>query len=415
MDMLLDVRLSALVPNKQLFAWVYFPAVLAGNILFMLTIGQPRYGEFYFFLAQLPLFIGFSIVSRYRGIKLVFVLLSTVIFSAPPRMCVLMAQALLPFGPAASTALFLLCSAAMLLIVWRFLKEDFHYMLENCAGREFWLFCLIPIFHYVYIFSRTKYDFTGIAQTADFWSRQLPTLIVLVSYILLVRIFRSTRENQRLQNEAAMIHTQMEAADLRLQELNRAQEQTREYRHNMRHHFSLLQALVSEGDLDRIAEYLHSAQSDLDTFTPTRYCENETANLLLSSFEAKAKRAGVTLTVDAKLPEALPLSDTELCSLLANSLENAVTAAAALPPACKKAVAFWSAVHQEKLLLSVENPYGGQVTMQDGLPRAAREGHGYGVRSIAAIAETHGGQALFSADDGVFSLKVVLPLKAIRR
>ena len=68
-------------------------------------------------------------------------------------------------------------------------------------------------------------------------------------------------------------------------------------------------------------------------------------------------------------------------------------------------------VYKEKLLLSVENPYVGNVVLREGLPRTDRKEHGYGTRSISAIAELHGGQALFSANSGIFSLKVMIHLK----
>jgi two-component system sensor histidine kinase AgrC len=137
-------------------------------------------------------------------------------------------------------------------------------------------------------------------------------------------------------------------------------------------------------------DYLRTAQSDLDAFTPIRYCENETA----------------------KLPETLPLSETKLCSLFSNSLENVFTAVFKVTEYVKKAVTLRAAIHQGKLLLSVENPYAGDVVLKNGLPQSSRDGHGYGTLNITTIAESHGGQALFSAKGGIFSMRVMLPVMA---
>ncbi len=49
--------------------------------------------------------------------------------------------------------------------------------------------------------------------------------------------------------------------------------------------------------------------------------------------------------------------------------------------------------------------------MKDGLPQSPLEGHGYGTRSIAAIANAHGGQAIFGTEDGVFRLKIMIPVE----
>lgn len=54
--------------------------------------------------------------------------------------------------------------------------------------------------------------------------------------------------------------------------------------------------------MEELKEYLRTAQSDIDSITPVRFCENETVNLILSSFATKAKQANIQLAIDAKLP-----------------------------------------------------------------------------------------------------------------
>ena len=48
--------------------------------------------------------------------------------------------------------------------------------------------------------------------------------------------------------------------------------------------------------------------------------------------------------------------------------------------------------------------------MRDGLPVSDREGHGYGCRSIQAIAQRNGGLCVFSARQGQFLLQIMLPV-----
>ena len=63
--------------------------------------------------------------------------------------------------------------------------------------------------------------------------------------------------------------------------------------------------------------------------------------------------------------------------------------------------------------LSVDNYFDGSVDFVDGLPVTThpdRANHGYGTRSIRAIAERYGGSATFSADGDVFHLDVLVPV-----
>ena len=49
--------------------------------------------------------------------------------------------------------------------------------------------------------------------------------------------------------------------------------------------------------------------------------------------------------------------------------------------------------------------------LKDGIPQSGEENHGYGAQIIAAIAESYGGDVLFTAREGIFSLKILMPLK----
>lgn len=272
------------------------------------------------------------------------------------------------------------------------------------------LFGTVPLLYYIFDYVSTIYTdwlYSGSKVAVQF----IPSVVSMFYFVFVLIYYAETQKEKAAQWERNWIASQLKEAKAEFDTLSRMQEQTRQYRHDMRHHFTLLQSLAVNGEVEKIIGYLQTAESDLEAFTPVRYCENETVNLLLSSFDTIAEQADVVLSVEAGVPEVLPISGTELCSLLSNSLENAIAAASAVPIAEKRIVSVRITVYKEKLLLSVENPYVGEVSLLEGLPQASQEGHGYGTRSISAIAELHGGQALFSASDAIFSLKVMIPLK----
>ena len=158
-------------------------------------------------------------------------------------------------------------------------------------------------------------------------------------------------------------------------------------------------------------EYIRKVRSDIERITPKRYCDNELVNLLCSSFAGKAQRMGVRLEVDAKLPRELSVSDTELCAVLSNALENALRAVSDQPEA-DRWVTLYCGVRLGKLLVEIQNPCAEGLVMRDGLPVSERAGHGYGCRSIQTIAERRGGLCEFRARGGIFSMQLVLPIKA---
>ena len=206
-----------------------------------------------------------------------------------------------------------------------------------------------------------------------------------------------------------MLAMELDAAAQQVEAMEQSQAQAAVYRHDMRHHLNAISSYLSAGKPAEAQEYIHRVQADVGSFTPTRYCENELVNLLCSSFTGQARQAGVTLTIDARLPKSLPLSDTELCSILSNGLENALRATGQVTEG-PRWVDLYCGVRREKLLIEIKNPYAGAVPMENGIPVNHQAGHGFGCRSIAAIAQKWGGLCTFRAEEGVFSLQLAIPL-----
>jgi len=268
----------------------------------------------------------------------------------------------------------------------------------------------VPLLYYLFDYITAIYTdllYRGTRGVIQF----MPSLFSIVYFVFVILYYIEIQKQIRAQRERDMLAAQLRSAHSELASLRQMQNIAATYRHDMRHHLAILQSMASEGSMERIKTYLSSAQSDIDAITPIRFCENETVNLILSTFSTKANHAGVSMTVDAKLPSSMPLSDTALCSLLSNALENAISAAARLDPD-RRTVSVKAVVHNAKLLILIENPLEGEIVIKDGLPHTTLEGHGYGTRSIGAIADAHGGQAIFSARDGIFNLKVMLPLRS---
>ncbi len=114
--------------------------------------------------------------------------------------------------------------------------------------------------------------------------------------------------------------------------------------------------------------------------------------------------------MDAQLPQALSIAETEICALLSNSMENAIEAATKVADEQFRKVRISCQTHKGNVLIYIENSFTGELTMEKGLPQSSLEDHGFGVKSIAMIAEKYNGYYSFEAKDEIFTLRIVLPL-----
>ncbi len=263
------------------------------------------------------------------------------------------------------------------------------------------LFGAMPAFYYLFDYGATVYTsfmYSGARAAVQF----MPFVTTAFYFVFVILYYTETQKQAELQRERDMLDTQFRLAQTEFASLRQMQQNAAAYRHDMRHHFALLQGLASREHLEELKEYLRTAQSDMDVITPLRFCENETVNLILSSFAAQAKQAEILLTIEAKLPDVLPFSDTELCSLLSNALENAVQASANIPDRSKRIIRLRVYDKNNKLCIDLRNSYQTEPLFHRELPVSEKPGHGYGTKSMAHIVEKYGGVFRFSVQDGFF-------------
>lgn len=259
----------------------------------------------------------------------------------------------------------------------------------------------VPFFYYLFDYVTAVY--TDLLYSGTEWAVQfMPSTISVFYFVFVILYYAETQKQAKLQREKDMLDAQFRLSQTEFASLRQLQQNASSYRHDMRHHFALLQGLASNGRIEGIKEYLRTAQSDIDTITPIRFCENETVNLILSAFVAKAKQAEIMLMVDAKLTDLLPFSDTEICSLLSNALENAIQATKNVNDGDKRSIKLRLYSKNTKLCIDIRNRYQVEPTFHQGLPITKEQGHGFGTKSMAHIVEKHGGVFQFSVKDGWF-------------
>ncbi len=407
---LMDVHFTNLTPLQKWLVPVLILSLALFNHWLRLRLGSPLYGRVIPLTMHLPFFLIFLYITRCGVIKMIFMILSAFIFTAPTVVVSNLAYRIYPSSAALLIGSLAAYAIALLLAQFVF-RRGFNYLLRYGDNQLFVRFSLVPILYYVYAFAIMRADLSSLEGVAGLLARYLPTIQVFLFLFLLLHTYKTLSELREMETARTALTHQLGAAREQLSLLDEAQAQTRIYRHDMRHHLNPLEGYLDAGDSPAARAYIGKVQAGVEALTTQRYCENPLVNLLCSSFAQKARRQELRLEIDARLPEALPLSDTELSSLLSNGLENALTAASAMPEP-ERWVKLFCSVRLHKLLIEVQNPYVGTVEFRDGLPVSARAGygHGYGCRSLLAIAQRHNGMCSFTAENGVFCLRLLLPL-----
>lgn len=272
-------------------------------------------------------------------------------------------------------------------------------------------FGLIPAIYYLFDYLTRVY--TGLLSSGSSVVVEFMPTVCCVAYLVFL-LHNSAEERRRslLQQVQDNLKLQMAQAAREISALREGQAQTIRYRHDLRHHLQYLLSCIENSQTGRAKEYISGICAELEAQRAHRWCENEAANLILSSFADRMEKVGIRLEARGAVPASLHISDSDLCVILSNALENALHACLPLAkevPDCTTQVTFRFQERSGRLFLQVVNPCREEeVRFERGLPVSRRPGHGIGVQSICAIVDRYGGGYTFSAENGQFILRLFL-------
>lgn len=382
------------------------PGLLLIQALSYLALGEQAVRQLYPLIVHLPLVLILIFpLKKPMGVSVVSVLTAYLCCQLPRWGQI--AVSALTHSELAGELAYSLCIGPIFFLLLRFFVKPAHSTMTY-SRQALLLFGSLPAVYYVFDYATAIYSdwlYAGIPVVNEL----IPTFSILFYVIFLSAYHQETQQRTRAELESAAQSALFRQAQRQMEALQAAQAQTAVYRHDMRHHLNVIHGFLSAGNPEQALAYIRKAQDSIDALCIKRYCENDTMNLVCSSFQEKAERMGIALTIRAQLPRELPLSDPELCAIVSNALENALHAAAH-PELPQKWAELYCGIRHGKLLLEVKNPYTGAIPMEDGLPVTTEPGHGFGCRSIRSIVLQHQGLYTFSPENGIFTLQIVLPL-----
>ena len=171
--------------------------------------------------------------------------------------------------------------------------------------------------------------------------------------------------------------------------------------------YCLLRQMAKDAP-ERITGYLDELIGQVEDVRPVISTENQTLNILLNGkLHAIAEKDITIEIVRAEAPAQLPLSDPELCCLVANILDNAISAASA-PGISEPFIRLDLHCKDQYFVFTCENSRSASDNEQKKIPT---QKHGYGVKIIRQIMSRFGEHTLsIEESETTYQVTVILPL-----
>ncbi len=168
---------------------------------------------------------------------------------------------------------------------------------------------------------------------------------------------------------------------------------------------TFLQNCIAENELEQALEYIHQICADIDNSRVIRYCENDALNLILSSYAGQASDAGIELQFTVTATDFTRFQITDLCSLFANALENAIYACEKIPAPEKRYITLKVYEKNNRICIQIANSYLQEPVFENEIPISHEPNHGLGTKSMISVVEKYHGVYGFFAEDGKFRFR----------
>ncbi|MBR1814896.1 MAG: GHKL domain-containing protein [Lachnospiraceae bacterium] len=178
--------------------------------------------------------------------------------------------------------------------------------------------------------------------------------------------------------------------------------------HDMRHKIDIWESRNNVEDREELADI----RKMIDIYDRKVQTGNEVLDTLLTERSLFCEKNGIRLSCMADGAKMGFLQTGDICALFGNAIENAIEAVNKLPDPEERNISLQVKVAKGMLVISVENSYEGELTMENGLPKSIKgddANHGFGMKSIRQVAEKYGGSISVRADE-LFHLTVLIPV-----
>lgn len=178
--------------------------------------------------------------------------------------------------------------------------------------------------------------------------------------------------------------------------------------HDLKHQ---IRAFRRTGAIDE--QELAEIETAVDIYDNQVDSGNKALDVVLSEFMLACRRSGIRFVHFVDGACLSMLGDGEVYSLFGNALSNAIEAAKDVE-AEERVIRLSVKRELSYVVIHTENPFASSRTLdEDGLPKTTKgdiDRHGFGMRSMRAMAEKHGGTLACAVQGNVFHLNILLPI-----
>lgn len=229
------------------------------------------------------------------------------------------------------------------------------------------------------------------------------TILNIINYVLIQKTQSSDHAlyiNRQLQQQ---LNFQKE----KYKQLCESYRQNRSVIHDMKKHYFLIQEYIRDGRYNELIDYTSTAITDIEN----TYAKYNTGNLvidsLLTSYDNLSANGGITFSTELNVDfNRIPTDDYDLCVILGNILDNAISACSSRECGNPYIRISIETTDNDKFIIHCEN----RTPADDKCSKEQSVNHGLGLKNVQITVEKNFGLLACEHIDNVFYTDIMIPI-----
>ena len=301
--------------------------------------------------------------------------------------------------------IYLAACGAMLYAAYKLLQRK---RLGKRAKGDFSLYFPIPISQAIILGELLFITQRADATTTAMIITAVAVICTVIADILFFRALTKMQKEQVLKEQVRLANYQLENQKNYYYRLENNITTINRIRHDINNQLQTAYSVMESGGAESARAQLDKLRETLSKKIGTVYCKNLFVDAVLVEKAARCEEAGISLNIDARLPGTIGLDGSELCSVYANILYNAIAA-------CKVFGAGSSielnTFQQAGCLVAIcENSVVEDEEKKHTKGSSALPEHGLGLGILEGIAKKHNGSLKTAREDNKYKTSLTLIL-----
>lgn len=237
-------------------------------------------------------------------------------------------------------------------------------------------------------------------------------VLVVLSLITIIVLLINSISKKHFEQNAELLEEKMRSQLKYYIMLDEKDTEVRKFRHDFRKHMMCVISMLEEGSFSDAENYIRKLTNKFNETVPSYKTGNYIADSILSDKAQECKDKGIIFKFTGVIPEK-NLNPLELCTILSNSLDNAIEACTKISGMPTK-IRMASDFKNNYWYVKIANTSSSDIKIRNNNVLTTKSdplNHGFGLQNIKDVVNKHKGEFKIAQIDGDFILEITMNLK----